>query len=66
MNKEETKSLTNAWMPVKEAIAYQEWMSRMDEEQLAQHRYFMWNNFSLDGWEEYKEKHMLYYKGESK
>lgn len=44
------------WMPIQEAIALQKWYEERTQEEIRRHSYFMWNNFSMDGYEEFLEQ----------
>ncbi len=47
------------WMPYEEYVAYQRLTSEMNPYMMQRHAYFMWNNFSYDGFEEYYEKKFI-------
>ncbi len=47
---------TTVWMPYSEYLALEELKARRTPEELDRMGYFMWNNFSYDGYEEYKKK----------
>jgi hypothetical protein len=44
------------WMPKSEYDAWQKLKAEMTEEAWKQHCYFFWNNFSMDGYDEWKLK----------
>lgn len=45
-----------AWMPYVEKEAYDKLMAHMTKEEKKQHAYFFWNNFSMDGYEEFVQE----------
>lgn len=47
---------TQSWMPREEYEVLKKWKADQTPEQLRQHSYFFWNNFSMDGYEEWTKK----------
>lgn len=45
-----------AWIPQHEAEALKKLRSEMTYEQWRQQSYFFWNNFSMEGYEDWKNK----------
>lgn len=50
------ESKETIWIPFHEYEAHKELMSKMDIEAINKMRYFFWNNFSDEGYEEWKNK----------
>lgn len=57
MEKEKITRENTIWMSQKEAELMKEFMTGATEEQFRRHAYFMWNNFSMEGYKEYMKKH---------
>jgi hypothetical protein len=51
-----TEEKNTIWMPVQEAEALKAWYEDKTEEQIRQHSYFFWNNFSMEGYDEWREQ----------
>lgn len=44
------------WIPEHERKLWEEFQSKMTEEDRRRTAYFFWNNFSYDGYDDYKKK----------
>lgn len=44
------------WMPYEEYLLHKQMMEKMDKEAKLRMGYFFWNNYSDEGYEEYRKK----------
>ena len=55
MDREEQEKIAPIWMPYKEYIALKKMYAEMEPEMILKIKYFFWNNFSHEGYEEWKK-----------
>lgn len=52
---EQTKAQNTIWMPKQEHDLMMQHLGNTTQEQRIEQTYFFWNNFSMDGYEEWRE-----------